>query len=54
VVAGDENKAYSLHIDLLCFYSDYSRAALKGSSKEATEHKIEISPISRKHSILPV
>ncbi|TIA72821.1 hypothetical protein D6C76_06817 [Aureobasidium pullulans] len=42
VVVGSKKKSYSLHKDLLCFYSDYFRAAFNGSFKEATDGKIEL------------
>ncbi|TIA22398.1 hypothetical protein D6C81_03415 [Aureobasidium pullulans] len=42
VVVGFKKKSYSLHKDLLCFYSDYFRAAFNGSFKEATDGKIEL------------
>jgi hypothetical protein len=42
LIVGQEKKAYTLHKDLLCFYSDYFRAAFNGSFKEATERKLEL------------
>ncbi|THX79949.1 hypothetical protein D6D05_04734 [Aureobasidium pullulans] len=42
VVVGSKKKSHSLHKDLLCFYSDYFRAAFNGSFKEATDGKIEL------------
>lgn len=42
IIVGKEKKAYTLHKDLLCFYSDYFRAALNGNFKEATERKLEL------------
>ena len=42
IIVGKEKKAYHLHKDLLCFYSDYFRAALNGKFKEATERKLEL------------
>lgn len=42
VVVGSKKKSYSLHKGLLCFYSDYFRAAFNGSFKEATDGKIEL------------
>ncbi|KAI4851213.1 hypothetical protein E4T44_02270 [Aureobasidium sp. EXF-8845] len=42
LIVGKEEKAYTLHKELLCFYSDYFRAAFNGSFKEATERKIEL------------
>ncbi|THY08532.1 hypothetical protein D6D01_09632 [Aureobasidium pullulans] len=45
LVVGQAKKAYTLHKDLLCFYSDYFRAAFNGSFKEAAERKIELSDV---------
>ncbi|KAH0382040.1 hypothetical protein KCU92_g6635, partial [Aureobasidium melanogenum] len=42
LIVGDEKKPYVVHKDLLCFYSDYFRAAFQGSFKEATERKVEL------------
>ncbi|KAI4738499.1 hypothetical protein E4T50_11054 [Aureobasidium sp. EXF-12298] len=42
LIVGKEKKAYNLHKDLLCFYSDYFRAAFNGSFKEAAERKLEL------------
>lgn len=42
IIVGKEKKAYNLHKDLLCFYSDYFRAALNGNFKEAAEGKLEL------------
>ncbi|KAG9747683.1 hypothetical protein KCU73_g7285, partial [Aureobasidium melanogenum] len=42
LIIGKEKKAYTLHKDLLCFYSDYFRAAFNGSFKEAAERKLEL------------
>ncbi|KAI4717949.1 hypothetical protein E4T48_05857 [Aureobasidium sp. EXF-10727] len=42
LVISKERKSYTLHKDLLCFYSDYFRAAFNGSFKEALERKIEL------------
>jgi hypothetical protein len=42
LVIGAQRKAYNVHKDLLCFYSDYFRAAFHGSFKEAKERKIEL------------
>jgi hypothetical protein len=39
---GAAKEHYTLHKDLLCFYSDFFRAALNGSFKEAVERKIEL------------
>ncbi|KAG9653089.1 hypothetical protein KCU64_g8123, partial [Aureobasidium melanogenum] len=42
LIVGKKKKAYTLHKDLLCFYSDYFRAAFNGSFKEAAERKLEL------------
>ncbi|KAH0172450.1 hypothetical protein KCU67_g1728, partial [Aureobasidium melanogenum] len=42
VEIGSEKKAYSIHKDLLVFYSDYFRAAFNGSFTEAAEGKIRL------------
>ncbi|KAI4719439.1 hypothetical protein E4T48_04306 [Aureobasidium sp. EXF-10727] len=42
LVVGAAKEHYSLHKELLCFYSDFLRAAFNGSFKEATERKIEL------------
>jgi hypothetical protein len=42
LVVGATKECYTLHKDLLCFYSDFFRAAFNGSFKEATERKIEL------------
>ncbi|THY15521.1 hypothetical protein D6D00_09331 [Aureobasidium pullulans] len=42
LIVGPSKEAYTLHKDLLCFYSDFFRAAFNGSFKEATERKIEL------------
>jgi hypothetical protein len=42
LIVGSTKEHYSLHNDLLCFYSDFFRAAFNGSFKEATERKIEL------------
>jgi hypothetical protein len=42
LIVGTAKVQYTLHKDLLCFYSDFFRAALNGSFKEATEHRIEL------------
>jgi hypothetical protein len=42
LLVGTEKKPHTLHKDLLCFYSEYFRAAFQGSFKEATELKIEL------------
>jgi hypothetical protein len=42
LIVGKEKKAYTLHKDLLCFYSDYFRAAFNGSFKEASARKLEL------------
>lgn len=48
VVVGSEKKSYLLHKGLLCFYSDYFRAAFNGSFKEATDGKIELMDVEPK------
>ncbi|THW88337.1 hypothetical protein D6D15_06065 [Aureobasidium pullulans] len=35
-------RSFAIHKDLLCFYSDYFRAAFNGSFKEAAEGKISL------------
>jgi hypothetical protein len=42
LIVGAAKVQYTLHKGLLCFYSDFFRAALNGSFKEATEHRIEL------------
>lgn len=42
VEVGPKKKVYNVHKDLLIFYSDYFRAALNGSFKEAIEGKISL------------
>ncbi|KAH0162774.1 hypothetical protein KCU67_g5806, partial [Aureobasidium melanogenum] len=42
LIVGTEKKPYTVHKDLLCFYSDYFRAAFQGSFKEAAERKIDL------------
>jgi hypothetical protein len=42
LIVGKEKKAYILHKNLLCLYSDYFRAAFNGQFKEATERKLEL------------
>ncbi|KAI4759558.1 hypothetical protein E4T52_02335 [Aureobasidium sp. EXF-3400] len=42
LIVGTAKKQYTLHKGLLCFYSDFFRAALNGSFKEATERKVEL------------
>jgi hypothetical protein len=42
VEVGPNKKVYTIHKDLLAFYSDYFRAAFHGSFKEATESKITL------------
>ncbi|THZ08701.1 hypothetical protein D6C91_10073 [Aureobasidium pullulans] len=39
VEVGPEKQAFSIHKDLLCFYSDYFRGAFDSSFKEAAEGK---------------
>lgn len=36
-----------MHLDLLCFYSDYFRAAFQGSFKEASERKMELLGVTK-------
>ncbi|KAG9526777.1 hypothetical protein KCV07_g270, partial [Aureobasidium melanogenum] len=47
LIVGKEKKAYTLHKDLLCFYSDYFRAAFNGSFKEAAERKLELPDVDK-------
>ncbi|THZ08703.1 hypothetical protein D6C91_10074 [Aureobasidium pullulans] len=42
ILVGPEKEAYSVHKELLCFYSDFFRAAFNGSFKEAIESQIEL------------
>ncbi|KAI5212715.1 hypothetical protein AUEXF2481DRAFT_31217 [Aureobasidium subglaciale EXF-2481] len=42
LVVGAKKKSYTLHKDLLIFYSDFFRAALYGSFKEAEEQRVEL------------
>ncbi|KEQ78320.1 hypothetical protein M438DRAFT_308161 [Aureobasidium pullulans EXF-150] len=42
LVVGKCENVHTVHKDLLCFYSDYFRAAFNGSFKEATEQKIKL------------
>ncbi|THX12638.1 hypothetical protein D6D17_03531, partial [Aureobasidium pullulans] len=42
VEVGPEQRSFAIHKDLLCFYSDYFRAAFNGSFKEAAEGKISL------------
>lgn len=42
LIVGAAKVQYTLHKGILCFYSDFFRAALNGSSKEATERRIEL------------
>ncbi|KAK6005766.1 hypothetical protein QM012_007408 [Aureobasidium pullulans] len=42
LVVGNQEKAYILHKDLLCFYSDYFRAAFDGPFREAAERKLRL------------
>lgn len=41
-MVGPGKEAYSVHKELLCFYSDFFRAAFNGSFKEAIESQIEL------------
>ncbi|KAG9673264.1 hypothetical protein KCU95_g16838, partial [Aureobasidium melanogenum] len=40
VEVGPQKQAFSIHKDVLCFYSDYFRGASEGSFKEAVDGKI--------------
>lgn len=42
IEVGPEKKAFIIHKDLLCFYSDYFRAAFNGSFKEAIDGKLSL------------
>ncbi|KAH0342078.1 hypothetical protein KCU81_g5959, partial [Aureobasidium melanogenum] len=42
IIVGSTREAFSIHKDLLVFYSDYFRAAFNGSFTEAAEGKIEL------------
>ncbi|TIA13725.1 hypothetical protein D6C80_06131 [Aureobasidium pullulans] len=42
ILVGPGKEAYSVHKELLCFYSDFFRAAFNGSFKEAIESRIEL------------
>ncbi|KAI4719678.1 hypothetical protein E4T48_04136 [Aureobasidium sp. EXF-10727] len=42
IEVGPEKKAFVIHKGLLCFYSDYFRAAFNGSFKEAIEAKLSL------------
>lgn len=42
VIVDSGQEKFILHKDLLCFYSDFFRAAFNGSFKEATEGKVEL------------
>jgi hypothetical protein len=44
-VVGTSKQPFIVHKGLLCFYSDFFRAAFEGSFKEATERKIELSDV---------
>ncbi|KEQ81747.1 hypothetical protein M438DRAFT_367628 [Aureobasidium pullulans EXF-150] len=39
---GPSKQEFTVHKELLCFYSDFFRAAFNGSFKEATEGRIEL------------
>jgi predicted MPP superfamily phosphohydrolase len=45
LIVGAAKVQYTLHKGLLCFYSDFFRAALNGSFKEATERRVELSEV---------
>ncbi|KAH0009655.1 hypothetical protein KCU78_g10623, partial [Aureobasidium melanogenum] len=47
LIVGKNKKAYTLHKDLLCFYSNYFRAAFNGSFKEAAERKLELPDVEK-------
>ncbi|KAG9703805.1 hypothetical protein KCU86_g5905, partial [Aureobasidium melanogenum] len=40
VEVGPQKQAFSVHKDLLCYYSDYFRGAFEGSFKEAVDGKM--------------
>ncbi|KAG9533474.1 hypothetical protein KCU93_g338, partial [Aureobasidium melanogenum] len=42
ILVGPNKEKYILHKGLLCFYSDFFRAAFEGAFKEAHENKIEL------------
>ncbi|KAI5248507.1 hypothetical protein E4T43_01420 [Aureobasidium subglaciale] len=42
IVVGPEKKPYTLHKELLCFYSDFFRITFQGSFKEAIEGRLEL------------
>jgi hypothetical protein len=42
LVVGASKTRYTLHKGLLCFYSDFFRAAFNGSFKEAIEFKLDL------------
>ncbi|KAI5251711.1 putative autophagy protein Apg5 [Aureobasidium subglaciale] len=42
VEVGAEKKRFTIHKNLLCFYSDYFRGAFNGNFKEANEKKISL------------
>ncbi|KAG9558853.1 hypothetical protein KCU71_g3793, partial [Aureobasidium melanogenum] len=42
ILVGPNKEKYVLHKGLLCFYSDFFRAAFEGAFKEAHENKIEL------------
>ncbi|THX99244.1 hypothetical protein D6D03_07347 [Aureobasidium pullulans] len=48
LVVGDNKKIYVLHKDLLCFYSDYFRAAFNGSFVEAIKRRVELPEVEEK------
>ncbi|KAG9701057.1 hypothetical protein KCU95_g413, partial [Aureobasidium melanogenum] len=47
LLVGKQEKAYVLHKDLLCFYSDYFRAAFDGPFKEAAERKLRLPDVEK-------
>ncbi|KAH0162775.1 hypothetical protein KCU67_g5805, partial [Aureobasidium melanogenum] len=47
VIVGSTKEAFSIHKDLLVFYSDYFRAAFNGSFTEAAEGRIELLDVNQ-------
>ncbi|KAG9747963.1 hypothetical protein KCU73_g7214, partial [Aureobasidium melanogenum] len=48
LVIGSSKKDFTVHKDLLIFYSDYFRAAFNGSFSESTASKIELLDVKKK------
>jgi hypothetical protein len=48
IIIGPDEKEFTVHKDLLVFYSDYFRVAFNGSFIEATEKKIDLFDIDHK------